>query len=107
MSAREQPRFSKRWKTAIASFACSEVSSRWPVMAASSASTAVSASRVSPTTITSGSCRKSDRSACANPRPAEGFTCTWTTPGSRYSMGSSTIRMLVSGRVILRSLSSE
>src|SRR3979490_2014210 len=51
---------------------------------------AVSASRISPTMITSGSWRTKARIAEANVRPIEGLTCDWLMPGISYSRGSST-----------------
>ena len=56
--------------------------------------------RISPTMITSGSDRMIERSAVAKVRPARGLICTWLTPPSRYSTGSSTVMMLISGRLI-------
>ncbi len=58
---------------------------------------AVSASRISPIMITSGSCRKMERSPLAKVSPARTFTCTWLTPGTWYSTGSSTVTMFFSG----------
>ena len=68
--------------------------------AASIAIFAVSLSRISPTITTSGSERRIERSAVANVSPARRLICTWFTPGSRYSTGSSTVMMLISGRLI-------
>ncbi len=81
-----------------ASFVWSVESTRWPVSAASMAIWAVSWSRISPSSTTSGSERKIDRSADANVSPALRFTCTWLMPGMRYSTGSSTVMTLISGR---------
>ena len=61
---------------------------------------AVSPSRISPTITTSGSERRIDRSAAAKVRPARELICTWLMPASRYSTGSSTVMMLISGRAI-------
>ena len=61
---------------------------------------AVSPSRISPTITTSGSERRIERSAAANVSPARWLICTWLMPGSRYSTGSSTVMMLISGRLI-------
>src|SRR5205807_2620774 len=55
---------------------------------------AVSSSRISPTMMTSGSCRRNDRRPLAKVSPALGFTCTWFTPRSWYSTGSSIVMML-------------
>ena len=49
---------------------------------------------------TSGSERRIAGSTAANVRPALWLTCTWLTPGSRYSTGSSTVMMLTSGLLI-------
>ena len=83
-----------------ASFVCSVESTRWPVSAASIEICAVSPSRISPTMTTSGSERRIERSAVANVRPARRLICTWLIPSSRYSTGSSTVMMLISGRLI-------
>ena len=82
-----------------ASFVCSVVRTRWPVSAASMASPAVSASRTSPTMITSGSARTSERRPVAKVSPL--FACTWTclTPSSSYSTGSSTVISVLSGEL--------
>ena len=61
---------------------------------------AVSVSRISPTMTTSGSERRIERSDDANVSPARTLICTWFTPASRYSTGSSTVMMLISGRLI-------
>ena len=52
----------------------SVVNTRWPVSAASTAVCAVSLSRVSPTSSTSGSCRRNARRIAANVRPMSAFT---------------------------------
>src|ERR1041384_1672480 len=52
---------------------------------------AVSRSRISPTMSTSGSWRRMLRRAVPNDTPAFEWTGTWVTPGSRYSIGSSTV----------------
>ena len=57
-----------------ASFVCSVDSTRWPVSADSTAILAVSASRISPTMITSGSARSIARSPVAKVSPALRFT---------------------------------
>src|SRR2546427_286601 len=64
---------------------------RWPVSEAWIAISAVSLSRISPTMMMSGSCRKKDRRPLANVRPALGLIWTWFTRGSWYSTGSSTV----------------
>ena len=68
----------------------------WPVSAASIAIRAVSASRISPTMITSGSARSTERSPVAKVRPALRWTPIWLTPSSRYSTGSSIVMMFLS-----------
>ena len=87
-----------------ASFVCSVDSTRWPVRAASTASCAVIRSRISPISTMSGSERRIAGSTAANVRPALWFTCTWFTPGSRYSTGSSTVMMLTVGLLISASV---
>lgn len=86
-----------------ASLVCSVDSTRWPVRAASMEMTAVSLSRISPTSTTSGSLRRIDRRADANVRPARLFTCTWLMPPMRYSTGSSTVMTLILGFATSRS----
>jgi hypothetical protein len=77
-----------------ASLVCSVESTRWPVSDACTAICAVSWSRISPTSTTSGSCRRIERSADAKVRPAFSFVCTCTMfSPSRYSTGSSTVTM--------------
>ena len=83
-----------------ASFVCSVESTMCPVSAASIEMRAVSPSRISPTMTTSGSERRIDRSAVANVSPARGLICTWLISPSRYSTGSSTVMMLISGRLM-------
>ena len=80
-----------------ASLVCSVERTRWPVSAASTAIFAVSASRISPTMMMSGSARIIARRPLANVRPA--FVLTWTcvTPSSWYSTGSSIVMMFFSG----------
>ena len=80
-----------------ASLVCRVESTRWPVSDASMAICAVSRSRISPSSTTSGSDRRMLRSALANVRPAFGLTCTWLMPAMRYSTGSSTVMTLISG----------
>ncbi|MNT03210.1 hypothetical protein D3C72_1377320 [compost metagenome] len=57
---------------------------------------AVSRSRISPTMMMSGSCRRNDFSAAAKVRPALSFTFTWLMPGSWISAGSSAVEILMS-----------
>ena len=86
------PSSSNRVSALGASLVCSVDSTRWPVSAACVAISAVSASRISPTSITSGSWRNSARNAVANVTPIFSFTGTCGTP-SWYSIGSSTVRI--------------
>ena len=72
--------------------------------AASTAICAVVRSRISPISTTSGSERRIAGSTAAKVSPALWFTCTWLTPGSRYSTGSSTVMMLTSGLLISASV---
>ncbi len=58
------------------SLVCSVENTRCPVSAARTEICAVSRSRVSPTRITSGSCRRNDRSTAANVRPTPSLI--WT-----------------------------
>ena len=62
---------------------------------------AVSKSRISPTRMMLGSCRRNDRSAAAKLRPIESFIWTWLIPGRLNSTGSSAVMMFVSG-VLMR-----
>ena len=55
---------------------------------------AVGRSRISPTTMTSGSCRISERSPVARSKPAARFTCDCETPGTEPSIGSSRVARL-------------
>ena len=61
---------------------------------------AVSASRISPTMITSGSARRIERRPAANVRPARRLTPIWLIPSRRYSTGSSIVMMLRSTALI-------
>ena len=65
--------------------------------AACTAMFAVSASRISPTMMMSGSWRRIVRSAFENVTSICGLTCTWQKRGSIISIGSSTVVMLSSG----------
>ena len=61
---------------------------------------AVSASRISPTMITSGSARSIERRPLAKVSPDLAFTCSWLMPGSWYSTGSSIVMMFLSIELI-------
>ena len=74
-----------------ASLVCRVLSTRWPVSAAWMAFSAVSASRISPTMMTSGSWRRMWRSAPAKSSPTLGCTCTWLKASHTISMGSSMV----------------
>ena len=58
-----------------ASLVCSVESTRWPVSAALTPISAVSKSRISPTMMMSGSCRRKLRRAAAKLRPMS--SCIW------------------------------
>ncbi len=83
-----------------ASLVCNVDSTRCPVRAASTASCAVVASRISPISTTSGSDRSIAGRTAANVSPALGFTWIWLMPSIRYSTGSSTVMTLISSRAI-------
>ena len=83
-----------------ASLVCRVLSTRCPVSAAWTAMLAVSLSRISPTMMTSGSCRRMERRPLAKVMPALRLSCTWRILSMRYSTGSSTVMMLMSGWLI-------
>ena len=64
--------------------------------AASIAMRAVSASRISPTMMMSGSARSIERRPAAKVSPALRLTCIWLMPGIWYSTGSSIVMMFFS-----------
>src|SRR6516164_200039 len=66
--------FRKRPSTSTTLLAWTVVNTRWPVRAELIAICAVSLSRISPTMILSGSCRKIDRNPRANVSPFFSFT---------------------------------
>ena len=86
-----------------ASFVCSVARTRCPVSAACSVIAAVSASRTSPTMMTSGSCRRTWRSASAKSIPIFGWTATWLNASTTISIGSSMVTTLTSGVATVRS----
>ena len=94
------PMSTRRAGVAAAELVCRDESTLWPVRAASMAMRAVSTSRTSPTSTTSGSARRMERRAEAKVRPAFMFSCTCLMPGMRYSMGSSTVTMVRPGSLI-------
>ena len=77
-----------------AELVCTVDSTRCPVSAACTAICTVSPSRISPTMITSGSCRRMERSRVAKVSPTCGLTWIWLMPRSWYSIGSSTVTTL-------------
>src|SRR5882762_7812042 len=91
---------SRRIGVEAASLVCKVDSTMCPVMAARRPVSTVSLSRISPTSTMSGSCRSVERSTVENPRPIFSLTWTWVIPGSRYSIGSSTVTILASGEFI-------
>ena len=76
---------------------CKVESTRWPVRAALMAISAVSKSRISPTRMMLGSCRRKARKEAAKFNPICSFICTWLTPANWNSTGSSAVMMFVSG----------
>ena len=85
----------RRFTALAASLVCSVASTRWPVSEAWMAICAVSKSRISPIMITSGSWRKIARRALAKVSSILALTWVWPMPGSSYSIGSSTVMMLL------------
>ena len=94
------PMSRKRCSAAIASVACSDESTRWPVSADCTAMRAVSTSRISPTRMTSGSWRRIDLSPPAKVMPACSLIWIWLIDGKTYSTGSSIVMMLRSELLI-------
>ncbi len=68
------PMSSRRVLAPEASLVCNVLNTRWPVSEALIATSAVSRSRISPTRITSGSCRKNERNARAKLSPIFSIT---------------------------------
>ena len=95
------PMLTRRTTEPAALLVWSVLSTRWPVSADLIAMSAVSASRISPTMITSGSWRRIDRSALANVSPMSAFTLTWLMPPRLNSTGSSTVTMFFWGLSII------
>ena len=94
-----------RVKALGASLVCRVLKTRCPVRDAWMAASAVSMSRISPIRITSGSCRRIDRSVLPNVSPILACVWIWQMPGCWYSTGSSTVMILVVSSLI--SLSAE
>src|SRR5574340_1139127 len=84
----------KRPMTSNTLLACTVVNTRCPVSADCTAICAVSASRISPTMILSGSWRRIERKPRAKVRPFFSLTGICSTPGSWYSTGSSMVMIL-------------
>ena len=95
------PIFNKRVMVLTESLVCSVLNTKWPVNAAFTAISTVSLSRISPTRMTSGSCRKNERKEAAKVKPIFSLTFTCATPSKLYSIGSSAVRILISSRLIL------
>ena len=76
------------------------VNTRWPVSADWIAICAVSGSRISPTMILSGSCRRIDRSPRAKVSPFFSLIGICVMPRSWYSTGSSIVMILSSSDLI-------
>ena len=72
--------FIKRLMVDGASLVCSVDKTMWPVSAAFTPISAVSKSRISPTRMMFGSCRKKARNAAAKFNPICSFICTWLMP---------------------------
>src|SRR5207245_1572770 len=94
----------------VASSVCRVEKTRWPVSAASRPVSIVSKSRISPTRMTSGSCRSALRSACANDRVSTA-TSRWFTidllSRCRNSIGSSTVITCAERVVLMKSIIAE
>jgi len=79
-----------------ASLVCSVLNTVWPVNEAWTAISAVSKSRISPTRMRSGSCRKMARRQAAKVTPISASIGIWTNPSMSYSTGSSVVMILSS-----------
>mmetsp|Transcript_23988 Transcript_23988/g.43910 ORF Transcript_23988/g.43910 Transcript_23988/m.43910 type:complete len:224 (+) Transcript_23988:8149-8820(+) len=93
------PRSRNRTTAPTDPLACSEENTRCPVNAACAATLAVSPSLISPTRMTSGSCRSVARNPLAKVMPISALICDWLMPCRSYSIGSSTVTMLRSSRL--------
>ena len=85
------PRPSRLCTAPGADGACTEASTRCPLLAARIAISAVIASRISPIKITSGDWRSTLRRSSGNPTSAFKLICDWRRPGTAYSIGSSIV----------------
>ena len=101
--SRRCPMSRRRVSAPAALLVCSVEKTRWPVSAAWMAICAVSRSRISPIRMMSGSWRSTERSARAKVRSIAGSTCSWVMPSSRYSTGSSTVKIFTSSACRSRS----
>src|ERR1017187_9815977 len=91
------PMFMRRVMGSGAPLVCSVDNTRCPVSAALRAISAVSKSQTSPPRIMLGSWRRKARRAAAKFRPICSFICTWLTPPSWNSTGSSAVMMVFLG----------
>lgn len=89
-------RLMRRWIVLTVEFAWIVENTRCPVIEASIARCAVSASRISHTMMMSGSCLSRLRSPSAKLNPICGLICVWFTQRIRYSTGSSRVDMFFS-----------
>src|SRR5262249_16813566 len=85
------PKSSSRKSAVTVSLAWTVEKTMWPVVAAWQAIVAVSWSRISPTMITSGSCRRIDRRLPAKVWPALVLISIWGALAIWYSIGSSLV----------------
>jgi hypothetical protein len=85
---------SRRGIAPTAEFVCSVEYTWWPVIAARNAIVAVSSSRISPTRMTSGSWRMSDRIPLPKSIFAASLIEVWRMSVIGYSTGSSSVMML-------------
>ena len=98
------PMSRNRCSAALASVACSDDMTKWPVSAACTAMRAVSTSRISPTRIESGSWRRMARRPDANVTPACSLICIWLIDGMTYSTGSSIVVTLIASSLTAASV---
>ena len=94
------PMSMNRCSALVASVACSDDMTKWPVSAACTAMRAVSTSRISPTRIASGSWRRIARRPFANVSPLASLIWIWLIFGNTYSTGSSIVTTLISSLLI-------
>src|SRR3990172_190064 len=94
------PRFRSRVIVATALLVWIVDKTRWPVRAACIAIVTVSRSRISPSMMTSGSCRSIARRVDAKVIPILSWIATWLIPPISYSIGSSIVVMFRSTLLI-------